>query len=379
MFSLVPLSACAQRKRPRRATAQKKRVLSFRFPHVAGFRPIRHVRSAWFFHFRGHLCGEIGWLFPFVSSACACGPRSHHICRRTLTHKGWRPPARLPHRTSAEKAQRSGAPHLPSGAHPQGVAPSGKATAQNQRRNQPSPAPPARRKKPNIFDKRKCFFSLAGGRAPAGAFRSPLTRSPKSPFSVSIRASSLLTVNDQQARSPINRGSLGREPLQGIFSFPNNKQEKKHHYKILPCRRWLRTVAGGVPPRPPRPLGASFHYVFVGGGFFFFFVFRVGRGVPLPWLLRAAWALAAGGGVLVPCLPAVYLLPAGGRVAGSLEYQVEGVFAVVEKEVGVSDEADILSEVCAVFPNFSGLLAYCCYQDLPCGEFCGCAAEFEYL
>ena len=123
----------------------------------------------------------------------------------------------------------------------------------------------------------------------------------------------------------------------------------------------LRTVAGGVPPRPPRPLGASFHYVFVGGGFFFFFVFRVGRGVPLPWLLRAAWALAAGGGVLVPCLPAVDLLPTGGRVAGSLEYQVEGVFAVVEKEVGVSDEADILSEVCAVFPNFSGLLAYCCY------------------
>ena len=262
---------------------------------------------------------------------------AHHICRRALTHKGWRPPARLAHRTSAEKAQKSGAPHLPSGAHPQGVAPSGKAGAQNQRGNQPSSAPPAKRKKKHIFDRRKCFFSLAGGRAPAGAFRSPLARSPKSPFSVFIRAPLLLTVNDQQGRSPHNRGSLGREPLQGIFSFPNNKQENKHHYKILPCRRWLRAVAGGVPPRPPRPLGASFHYV----------------------CLRAVGSLAAGGWGLVPCLPAVYLLPACSRVARSLIYQVEGVFSVVEKEVGVADEADIFFEVGAVLPNLSGLLADC--------------------
>ena len=139
--------------------------------------------------------------------------------------------------------------YLPSGAHPQGVAPSGKAGAQNQRRYQPSPAPPARRKKPNIFDKRKCFFSLAGGRAPAGAFRSPLTRSPKSPFSVSIRASSLLTVNDQQARSPINRGSLGREPLQGIFSFPNNKQD----YLVGGGCAQLRGACRRAPRAPSAP------------------------------------------------------------------------------------------------------------------------------
>ena len=295
---------------------------------------------------------------------------AHHICRRALTHKGWRPPARLAHRTSAEKAQKSGAPHLPSGAHPQGVAPSGKAGAQNQRGNQPSSAPPAKRKKKHIFDRRKCFFSLAGGRAPAGAFRSPLARSPKSPFSVFIRAPLLLTVNDQQGRSPHNRGSLGREPLQGIFSFPNNKQENKHHYKILPCRRWLRAVAGGVPPRPPRPLGASFHYVCLRAVGFLGGLRAVAGGVPprppRPLgasfhyvCLRAVGSLAAGGWGLVPCLPAVYLLPACSRVARSLIYQVEGVFSVVEKEVGVADEADIFFEVGAVLPNLSGLLADC--------------------
>ena len=190
MFSLVPLSACAQRKRPRRATAQKKRVLSFRFPHVAGFRPIRHVRSAWFFHFRDHLCGEIGWLFPFDSSACACGPRSHNICRRALTHKGWRPPARLPHRTSAEKAQRSGAPHLPSGAHPQGVAPSGKAGAQNQRGNQPSPAPPARRKSLTFSTSENAFFRSLGGGLRLGLFglRLRVARKARFPFPSGLRA-----------------------------------------------------------------------------------------------------------------------------------------------------------------------------------------------
>ena len=39
-------------------------------------------------------------------------------------------------------------------------------------------------------------------------------------------------------------------------------------------RFWISmlAVAGGVPPRPPRPLGASFHYVFF--LCFFFLVFR---------------------------------------------------------------------------------------------------------
>ena len=55
------------------------------------------------------------------------------------------------------------------------------------------------------------------------------------------------------------------------------------------------------------------------------------------------------------------------------------MFAVVEEEVGISDEADVFFEVCAVLPDFSGLLADCCYQNFSGAQFCRIHSEFEGL